>query len=74
MVAGVVGAIAFAGIGGVAACAANRDSYGVFCAGQDDTKIVIGAVLGGLVGGTLGALLFRRDRWVTVDLTSRRSP
>ena len=74
VVAGVVGAIAFAGIGGVAACAANRDSYGVFCAGQDDTKIVIGAVLGGLVGGTLGALLFRRDRWVTVDLTSRRSP
>jgi len=74
VLAGVVGALVFSGIGGVVACTANRDSYGVFCAGQDDTKIVIGAVLGGLVGGTLGAVLFRRDRWVVVDLTRLRSP
>ena len=74
LLAGAIGAITFAAVGGAVACAANRDSYGVYCAGQNDTKIAIGAVLGGLAGGTAGALLFRRDRWVVVQPGSPRTP
>ena len=60
---GVVGLVAGAAVGGVIGCAVNSDSYGVFCGGQDDTKVVVGASLGGFTGGLLGALLFKRERW-----------
>ena len=60
---GVVGLVAGAAVGGVIGCAVNSDSYGVFCGGQDDTKVVVGASLGGIAGGLLGALLFKRERW-----------
>lgn len=65
---GVVGLLLGAAAGGVIACTANRDDYGVFCGGQDDTKLVIGAAIGGAAGAALAALLFRRERWTTVDV------
>jgi hypothetical protein len=65
---GVIGFLLGGAAGGVLACTANRDDYGVFCGGQDDTKLVIGAVVGGAAGAALGALLFRRDRWTPIDL------
>ena len=68
MVGGVVGLLLGATAGGVIACTANRDDYGVFCGGQDDTKLVIGAAIGGAAGAALGALIFRRERWAEVDL------
>lgn len=68
MVGGVVGLLLGAAAGGVIACTANRDDYGVFCGGQDDTKLVIGAAIGGAAGAALGALIFRRERWAEVDL------
>jgi hypothetical protein len=52
----VVGAVA----GALVACHFNRDSYDVFCAGQNDTKVAVGAVIGGATGAALGAYLFRR--------------
>jgi hypothetical protein len=52
----VVGAVA----GALVACHFNRDDYDVFCAGQNDTKVAIGAVIGGATGAALGAYLFRR--------------
>lgn len=64
---GIVGAILGAGIGGALGCLANKDDYGVYCAGQDDTKVIVGAVIGGLAGGAAGALLFKRERWVPVS-------
>ena len=60
---GILGAILGAGIGGALACFANTDDYGVYCGGQDDTKVIIGAVIGGLAGGAAGALLFKREGW-----------
>jgi membrane associated rhomboid family serine protease len=66
VVGGVVGFLAGAVLGGVIGCAANRDSYGVFCGGQDDTKVFVGAALGGVAGGAVGALLFRRERWTVI--------
>ena len=68
IVGGVVGLLVGAAGGGVIACTANRDDYGVFCGGQDDTKLVIGAAIGGAAGAALGALLFRRERWTEVGL------
>jgi hypothetical protein len=68
IVGGVVGLLVGAAAGGVIACTANRDDYGVFCGGQDDTKLVIGAAIGGAAGAALGALLFRRERWTEVGL------
>ncbi|HET9983344.1 MAG TPA: hypothetical protein VFQ38_07145 [Longimicrobiales bacterium] len=65
---GVLGLVVGVAAGGAAGCAANRDSYGVFCGGQDDTKVVVGAALGGLAGATAGALLLRRERWRPVEL------
>lgn len=65
---GIAGLVLGGAIGAVAGCAANRDSYGVFCGGQSDTKVALGAVVGGVVGATAGALLFRHERWRTVDL------
>jgi len=66
---GVIGLVLGAGAGGFAlGCLANRDDYGVLCGGQDDTKVVVGAVVGGLAGAALGAVLFRHERWRRVDL------
>ncbi|HEX9893496.1 MAG TPA: hypothetical protein VGA78_06210 [Gemmatimonadales bacterium] len=70
---GVLGLILGAGVGGVVACSLNRDDYGVFCGGQDDTKVVVGAALGGAAGTVIGALLFRRERWNQLDLVRLRS-
>ena len=69
LVGGVVGGILGAAMGGFGlGCLANRDDYGVVCAGQNDTKFWVGAVGGGVLGGLLGAWLFREDRWVRIDL------
>lgn len=54
---GVIGAVVGAAAGVALACLANRDSYGVYCAGQDDAKLVIGGVIGAGVGGFIGAWL-----------------
>ena len=70
--AGILGLVLGAGIGGTLGCLANADDYGVFCGGQDDTKVIIGAVLGGVAGGLVGALAFPRERWNVVDLPSLR--
>lgn len=58
----VIGAVVGAAVGGALACFANKDDYGVYCAGQNDTKIVIGAVLGAGVGGWIGGVLIPRRR------------
>ncbi len=69
---GIVGGVLGAAAGGFAlGCLANRDSYGVLCAGQNDTKLAIGAVTGGLAGAALGALLGRRERWRPAALPAR---
>jgi membrane associated rhomboid family serine protease len=52
----VVGGVAGAAVG----CALNNDDYGVFCGGQDDTRVVVSGAIGGLVVGTAAALLFGR--------------
>jgi hypothetical protein len=69
--AGVIGFLLGGAAGSALGCAANRDDYGVFCAGQSDTKVFTGALLGGLGGAALGAILFRRERWRPVDLRRR---
>lgn len=69
---GVVGLVVGAAVGGAVGCAVNRDSYGVYCGGQDDTKVAVGAVIGGLAGGAAGALLTRRERWRPVELDRLR--
>ena len=70
---GMVGFLLGAAAGGALACAANRDDYGVFCGGQDDSKLIVGAALGGAAGAALGALLFRRERWKVVDAGQLRA-
>ena len=65
---GIAGLIVGAVAGGAIGCAVNADSYGVFCGGQDDTKVIIGASAGALAGGLAGALLFQRERWRIVQL------
>jgi hypothetical protein len=72
IVAGIVGFLLGGATGGVLACTANRDDYGVFCGGQDDSKLIVGAVLGGAVGAAVGALVFRRERWRTVRVDQLR--
>jgi hypothetical protein len=69
--AGVVGLLLGAVVGGVLGCAANRDDYGVFCGGQSDTKVAVGAAIGGIGGAAAGALVFRRESWSAVDLNER---
>jgi hypothetical protein len=59
---GVAGAVVGAVAGGVVGCMANRDDYGVFCGGQSDTKVAIGAIIGAGIGAYIGARLFARDR------------
>jgi hypothetical protein len=73
VIGGVVGFLLGGAAGGVLACAANRDDYGVFCGGQNDTKLMVGAALGGAAGAAVGALLFRRERWTRVELVSPES-
>ena len=73
-VTGVIGMLLGAAVGGVAGCAFNSDDYGVFCGGQDDTKVAVGAVAGGVAGGLAGALLFKRERWQQIPLVSSRNP
>ena len=69
---GVVGLVLGAAAGGALGCLANRDDYGVFCGGQSDTKVVLGAAVGAAGGAVLGAMLFRRERWMPVDPASLR--
>lgn len=59
---GVAGALVGAVAGGVVGCMANRDDYGVFCGGQSDTTVAIGAIIGAGIGAYIGAKLFARDR------------
>lgn len=68
---GILGAILGAGIGGALGCLANEDDYGVYCGGQDDTKVIVGAVIGGLAGGAAGALLFKKEGWREVPVPGR---
>jgi hypothetical protein len=68
---GIFGAILGAGVGGALGCLANKDDYGVYCGGQDDTKVIVGAVIGGLAGGAAGALLFKKEGWREVPLPGR---
>jgi hypothetical protein len=70
LLVGAVGLLLGAAAGAAAGCAANRDSYGVFCGGQSDLKVFGGAAIGGVAGATLGALLFERDRWSPVELST----
>jgi hypothetical protein len=72
LLGGALGFLLGVGLGGVAGCALNNDSYGVFCGGQDDTKVMVGAVLGGTLGAAAGALLFRREHWQRADLARLR--
>jgi gas vesicle protein len=58
---GIIGFVVGAAAGATVGCLANKDDYGVFCGGQDDTKVVVGAAVGGVVGAAIGALLFRRE-------------
>ena len=65
----ILGAVAGGAVGAVVGgCLANKDDYGVACAGQDDTKYLIGGVVGGVVGGALGAWLGQTEAWDDVDL------
>jgi hypothetical protein len=64
----VIGGILGTAAGGALGCAANRDSYGVYCGGQSDTKVFVGAALGAVVGVALGGLVFGGERWVPVPL------
>lgn len=64
---GIVGLLLGVGVGGALGCLANPDDYGVYCGGQDDTKVIVGAALGGIAGAAAGALLFKREAWRTVE-------
>jgi hypothetical protein len=66
---GIVGLLLGAAVGGALGCLANKDDYGVYCGGQDDTKVIVGAALGGLAGAAAGALLFKKEGWQAVTLT-----
>jgi hypothetical protein len=71
----VLGGLAGGAVGAFAGgCLANKDDYGVLCAGQDDKKYVVGAAVGGLVGGALGAWLGRSEQWEDVAPTPRPAP
>ena len=57
---GIIGFVVGAAVGATVGCLANKDDYGVFCAGQSDTKVVVGALVGGAAGAAIGGLLFKR--------------
>jgi len=65
--AGIAGLLLGVAAGGALGCLANKDDYGVYCGGQDDTKVIVGATLGGIAGGLIGALLFKTERWRAVE-------
>lgn len=65
---GVAGLVVGAVAGGALGCLANKDSYGVYCGGQDDTKVMLGAVVVGAAGAVLGAVLFGGERWTSWPL------
>ena len=69
---GGVGLVLGAAVGAAAGCSVNRDDYGVFCGGQSDTKVAVGAVLGAAAGAFLGGRLLRRERWSEVELARLR--
>ena len=71
---GIVGLLVGMGVGGALGCLANKDDYGVYCGGQDDTKVIVGAALGGLAGAAAGALLFKSEKWETISHALMRSP
>lgn len=60
---GIIGGLLGVAAGGALGCLANKDDYGVYCAGQDDTKVIVGAVVGGLAGAAVGALVFKKEQW-----------
>ena len=64
---GIGGFLVGAAAGGTIGCLANSDDYGVFCGGQSDTKVVVGAALGGIAGAALGAVLFGGERWTAIE-------
>lgn len=60
-VAGGIGGFLVGGAAGAAlACLANEDDYGVYCGGQNDTIVFLGAALGATIGAYLGSRLFGR--------------
>jgi hypothetical protein len=65
---GVVGFVLGAAVGGVVACAANRDSYGVPCIGDNDAVLLLGVGLGGAAGATLLARLLGREGWSVIGV------
>lgn len=65
---GIIGALLGVAVGGAVGCLANKDDYGVYCAGQDDTKVIVGAVVGGLAGAAVGALVFKSERWLDIAI------
>lgn len=67
LVGGVVGFLLGGAAGAALGCLANEDDYGTYCGGQDDGKVIGGAVIGGAIGAVAGALLFRRERWSPVQ-------
>jgi hypothetical protein len=70
---GVLGFVLGVAAGGALGCLANRDDYGVFCGGQNDTKVVVGAALGAVAGAALGAVLLGQERWSPVELAPLRA-
>lgn len=71
---GIVGLLLGAGAGFALGCLANADDYGVFCGGQDDTKVILGMTLGGLFGAAAGALLFKQEKWTPLTIPASRAP
>ena len=64
---GIAGFVVGAAAGGAVGCLANSDDYGVFCGGQSDTKVAVGAAVGGIAGAALGAVLFGGERWTAIE-------
>ena len=71
---GIVGLLLGAGAGFALGCLANPDDYGVYCGGQDDTKVIVGMTLGGILGATAGALLFKHEKWTPLTIPAPRVP
>lgn len=67
VISGIIGA----GIGGIVGCAANADSYGVFCGGQNDTKVVVGAGVGAITAAVIGGKMFTKEKWSRIAFLIR---